>query len=146
MRSSLVVIVVLALLALPAAAQVTVTGITPATGPTVGGTTITITGTNLSWVVCFPICNPGRVVIGGVPVFVPFNSNPNALTIVTPPHAAGTVDVVVFPSDFGNGFAGYPLPNSFTYVDPAPALSTRALFLLAVALAFCGVSVVRRTY
>lgn len=144
MRTGLAILVI-TLLAVPALAQVTLSGVTPATGPAAGGTTITITGTNLSWSACFPVCNQGAVVIGGVAVPVGGNSNPNALTIITPPHAAGTVDVVVFPSNYPNGFAGYRLSNAFTYNDSVPALGSRERWLLAVALALCGIMVARRT-
>ncbi|GAA4337651.1 hypothetical protein GCM10023162_39440 [Klenkia terrae] len=68
----------------------TATGLDPATGPTGGGTTVTVTGGGFV---------PGgtTVTIGGV--VVPADQvtvvDASTLTFVTPPHAAGTVGVVV---------------------------------------------------
>jgi hypothetical protein len=143
MRHGLALVIV-ALVALPAAAQVTVTGVTPSIGPTSGGTTITITGTNLAWSACFPICNQGAVVVGGVPVSVIGNSNPSSITILTPPHTAGTVDIVVFPSGYPNGFPGHRLPNAFIYSDEIPALGGSSKTLLATLLLLLGLVLVKR--
>jgi hypothetical protein len=136
-------LLLITLLAIPCSAQVTLTGVTPNSGPTAGGTPITITGTGLSWSACFPICNQGLVLVGGVPVSVLGNANPNALTIVTPPHAAGTVDIVVFPSNYPNGFTGFTLANAFTYGDPVPLLGARELGALALLLASIAVVAIR---
>jgi len=133
------------LIALPSLAQVTLSGVTPSSGPTTGGTQITITGTGLNWSLCFPICNQGQVLVGGVPVSVLGNANPNALTITTPPHAAGTVDIVVFPSNYPNGFSGYTLTNAFTYdTSSVPALTATQLAALALLLMLTGVVAMRR--
>jgi LPXTG-motif cell wall-anchored protein len=89
------------------------TGLTPDSGPTAGGTTVTITGTGLG--------DTEAVLVDGVPV--PFTVNPagTAITITTPPHAAGTVDVVV-------QVPGADLdPLRFTYTDGAAAATVTGI-------------------
>ncbi len=129
-------------------AQITLTSVNPASGPASGGTAITISGTELSDSACFPLCNQRRLLIGGVDVSfsVP---DPGTILAVTPPHAAGTVDIVYFPPDYPDGFEGYVLPNAFTYVSSAattnvPAYSQRQLMLLTLALALAGMAILRR--
>ncbi len=72
----------------------------PDTGPTGGGTTVTISGTGLS--------GTSSVIFGGVAV-TPTVLADNLLRVVTPTHAAGTVPVVVSTS---SGKAG---GLTFTY-------------------------------
>jgi hypothetical protein len=72
------------------------------------------------------------------------NANPNALTITTPPHAAGPVDIVVFPSGHPNGFSGYTLTNAFTYVDSVPALTAKELAALGLLLTLIGMFAMRK--
>jgi hypothetical protein len=65
----------------------TITGVTPITGTTAGGTTVTITGTNLS--------TTTQVTFGGTTA-TPFAAlSDTKLVVVTPPHALGIVNVVV---------------------------------------------------
>ncbi|MDR6904849.1 hypothetical protein J2X63_000535 [Agromyces sp. 3263] len=83
------------------------TALTPDEGPTIGGTIVTITGTALA--------EATEVTIDGVSV--PFTQvSDTEIAFVTPPHAAGPVDVVVITP----GGTSNPLP--FTYV-PAPVLT-----------------------
>jgi IPT/TIG domain-containing protein len=60
-------------------------GLTPASGYDMGGTTVTITGSEF--------VNP-VVAFGGVPV-APLAASKTSITVVTPPHAVGAVDVTV---------------------------------------------------
>jgi len=64
----------------------TITKITPTRGPAAGGTTVTISGTNLV---------PGTAVTFGGARSGQVTANGSTLTAVTPKHAPGTVDVVV---------------------------------------------------
>lgn len=88
----------------------TVTSIAPTSGPTAGGTSVTITGTNLS--------GATGVTIGGVAATSLSANTATSITCVTPAGTAGAKDVVVTtaggPSTGGTG--------SFTYVAP-PNLS-----------------------
>jgi hypothetical protein len=94
---------------------VNTTACSPACGPTAGGTTVTITGTNFAAgaTVSFDVATSPKV------VFV----NSTTLTATTPPHAASTptapinVTVTNKAGDYGT------LPNSFTYM---PAMVSTA--------------------
>ncbi|MFJ1831876.1 IPT/TIG domain-containing protein [Streptomyces sp. NPDC088178] len=64
----------------------TITAITPTSGPTSGGTAVTITGTNLT--------STSQVTFGGA--LAPFSViNATTVTAVTPPGAVGAVDVTL---------------------------------------------------
>jgi hypothetical protein len=91
----------------PTPGVVTVTSISPSTGPAAGATGVTIAGTGFE---------PGATVtFNGVAATVIVLS-PVALTATTPPHAAGRVDVVVINP---NG-TGATLRGGFAYSDPVP--------------------------
>ena len=80
-----------------------VTGVSPALGPAAGGTSVTITGTNLA-----PLVGAEAVKFGGVNApGCTVNSAATEVTCTTPPHAAGAVDVVVT-------VTGYESPVSAT--------------------------------
>ncbi|AVT28376.1 hypothetical protein C6361_01420 [Plantactinospora sp. BC1] len=90
---------------LPDGSDATVTGLTPDTGPSFGGTTVTITGTNLTDAV--------GVIFDQVPG-TNFTVDPagTTISIVTPPGDAGPASIsVVFP-------AGYAYAGSFSYLGP----------------------------
>ncbi len=89
-----------------------VTSISPTSGPTSGGTTVTIGGTNFS---------AGAVVtIGGTPASSVTVMSTTTLTAVTGQHSAGLVEVVVAVG----GRAG-SLPGAFTYIaGQAPAVQS----------------------
>ena len=90
-------------------------GITPDSGPTSGGTPVTITGTNF--------LSPATVTFGGTggptatDVVV---VSPSEITAVTPPGAVGTVNVTV--TDVG----GTSNPEPFTYLA-APSIGVNGL-------------------
>jgi len=80
----------------------TVSTITPSEGPTSGGTAVTVTGTSLT--------TTQSVTVGGTPA--PFSViTDTELSVVTPPGAAGSVDVVVTTTGGSTTVVG-----GFTYV------------------------------
>ena len=87
----------------------TVTGITPPSGSTSGGTTVTLTGTNFA--------AGATVTIGGVAATGVTVLSPTSLRAVTGAHAAGASDVVV-----AVGAQSATLARGFTYVVPGPNL------------------------
>lgn len=88
-----------------------VNAISPTSGTTVGGTSVTITGSNFA--------SGATVTIGGVNATGITVLNANTLTAVTGPHAAGAADVVV-----AVGSQRGVLPGAYAYV--APQQSTNA--------------------
>jgi acid phosphatase len=96
----------------------TVNSVTPGSGPTSGGTSITISGTNFM--------TGASVFVGGIRatgVSVPSSST---ITAVTPAHTAGVADVVVVNDDEQLG----TLASGFTYVAPLPVPQFGHVFLL----------------
>ena len=87
----------------------TVSSLNPTTGPTAGGTTVTIDGTNLS--------GASSVTFGGTAATITANTS-SQITVTTPAGAAGAVDVAV--TTVGGSAT---LPNSYTYVAP-PTLTS----------------------
>ena len=85
----------------------TLTQITPPAGSTAGGTTVTLTGTNLT--------GATAVSFGGTAASSFTVNNATTITATTPVHAAGAVNVVATTS---NGTA--TLTNGYTYALPAP--------------------------
>jgi len=81
----------------------TVTAISPTSGSTSGGTSVTITGTNFG--------SGATVSIGGTAATSVTVVSSTSITATTPAHTAGTVDVVVTNTDSQNG----TLSNGFTY-------------------------------
>ena len=104
-----------------AAAPPTVTGIGPTSGPTNGGTLVTIAGTNF--------VAGATVSIGGVPATGVSVASSTQLSATTGAHAAGAADVVVTNPDALSG----SLPGAFTYnsgtgyytVTPCRVIDTR---------------------
>ena len=89
----------------------TVTGVSPAQGPTAGGTTVTVMGTNF--------LNATAVTFGGVSATFTINSD-TQITAFSPPGTAGTVDVQVSSPDGTSS----PTPvDRFTYVPAIPTVT-----------------------
>ncbi|MCE0539506.1 IPT/TIG domain-containing protein [Kineosporia rhizophila] len=90
-----------------------VTGLDPSVGPIAGGTRVTITGTGFT--------GATAVSFGGTSVTPTVSSN-TSLTVTTPAHAAGTVDITVTGP---NGTSAPDASSRFRYVEPgaAPLLS-----------------------
>ncbi|MDQ2701875.1 MAG: IPT/TIG domain-containing protein [Pseudomonadota bacterium] len=87
----------------------TITGVAPATGSALGGTSIVITGTNLT--------GASLVSMDGVSAPSHTVDSDTQITAVTPPHAVGTVSVIVqTPGGIAIGIA------AFTYGVPAPTI------------------------
>jgi hypothetical protein len=84
-----------------------VNGISPNSGTTAGGTSVTITGSGFT-------ASP-TVMIGGLPATNVNVVNSNNVTANTPAHALGSVNVVVTNT---NGQSG-TLVNGYTYTSPA---------------------------
>ena len=83
-----------------------ITAVAPASGPTAGGTAITITGTGFD--------NANGVSFGGTVVPIPLGANTGTvITVASPPHAAGPVDVRV---QFATGSSD---PGAFEFIPPA---------------------------
>ena len=87
-----------------------ITGISPNRGPTVGGTTVTISGINLT--------GATAVTFGGTAASSVTNISANQVRAVTPPHAVGGVDVVVTTplgnTAFSQGFTYY---TEYTFLE-----------------------------
>ncbi len=89
----------------------TFSGISPNTGSAAGGTSVTITGTNLSGITA--------VTFGGTAAASITQGNATFFTATTPAHAAGPVDVVI--TTAGGSATG---TSAFTYTSAAPTISS----------------------
>jgi uncharacterized delta-60 repeat protein len=90
-----------------------VTQITPTLGSSLGGTTVTITGTNFT--------GATSVTFGGIPASFTVDST-TQITTTTPAHVAETVDVVITtPTGFGTGTLLY------AYVQPPTTIKNQTL-------------------
>lgn len=96
-----------------AAAPPTVTNISPSTGKTAGGTSVTITGTDFT--------GATSVTIGGELATNVDVESATEITAKTPANGVGAVDVVVT-TPAGNG----TLSNGFTYTKSTPNLTVSA--------------------
>ncbi|WP_181408820.1 IPT/TIG domain-containing protein [Schumannella soli] len=85
-----------------------IVGLTPASGPTAGGTSVTIIGSSLT--------DTGAVSFGGVAATSFVVDSDTQITAVAPAHAQGAVDVVVT-----TPFGGTTSTGGFTYLPPAAA-------------------------
>ena len=81
-----------------------ITAVSPATGPKSGGGTVLISGTDLDTVT--------TVTIGGTPTPTFTVENKFLLRATVPPHAVGAVSVVI-----GDGTATQTLANGYTFAD-----------------------------
>ncbi|MGU3495071.1 IPT/TIG domain-containing protein [Xanthobacteraceae bacterium A53D] len=88
----------------------TVTTAMPSAGSTAGGTVVTLSGSGFT--------NAMAVTFGGAAAMSFSVNSDTSITAVTPPHAAGSVNVAVT-SAGGTG----TLASAFTYVPPPPTLS-----------------------
>src|SRR6478735_5273344 len=87
-----------------------ITSVTPSSGPTTGGTTITINGTDFR--------DGATVLVGGAAASVMASTDTWAM-FLAPAHGAGSVDVTVTNPDGGT----YTLASAFTYVTPTAPVS-----------------------
>jgi PKD repeat protein len=100
---------------IPVSAAMTFGSIAPTSGPTTGGTPVTITGIDFVDGALFDVTIGGANANG---VYV----NPTTITATTPAHAAGAVNVVITNGD-GQTDTG---TNAFTYIAPAPTFGSIA--------------------
>lgn len=89
----------------------TITSVSPSSGPTAGGTTVTVTGTNF--------LGATQLTIGGTAV--PFTiHSATSISFVTPAKTAGTVDIrVTTPA----GTSANTSADNFTYTDQAQTIT-----------------------
>lgn len=88
-------------------------GFSPPTGSTVGGTTVTLTGVNFGGTASIAF---GTTNAGGITVV-----NATTITVTAPAHAAGTVDIAVTTNGQTAAIHGY------TYVDTGGITTQPAL-------------------
>ena len=88
----------------------TVTGVSPSTGPTAGGTTVTVTGTHFT--------GATSVHFGTTPGTGLVVNSPTSITIVSPVDPAAAVDVTVTTSGGGTSAANPP-KDQFTFLPPS---------------------------
>ena len=110
----------------------TVTAISPSSGTTAGGTSVTITGTNFT--------GATSVTIGGVAALSFTVNSATLITATTPAGAAGTASVQVTTSSGGNSANSLytyvaPPPGSSGSPSPIPTLSEWALILFGSLMA-----------
>ncbi|HKS45044.1 MAG TPA: IPT/TIG domain-containing protein [Amycolatopsis sp.] len=112
----------------------TVTGISPTTGPTAGGTTVTITGTGLT--------GTTTVTIGGTPATFTVNSD-TQITATTPAHAPGQAQVTITTpagTSTQNVFYTYLATPTITSLTPTagPAAGGNGVTITGTDLGFTG--------
>ncbi len=90
----------------------TVTGVSPASGYTTGGTVVTITGANLTGLV--------SVAFGSVPATNLTVVSPGQITATAPAQGPGTVDITVTTV---LGTSAVSSADTFTYVIPVPVVT-----------------------
>ena len=100
----------------------TVTSLSPAIGNPIGGTYVTITGTNFSTVGGNPTVTFGGALAGNIT-----RVSTTSITCLTPDHIAGDVDVVVTNADTQSGIK----VNGFNYSAAAPDPVISTLFPVA---------------
>jgi hypothetical protein len=88
-----------------------VSGVSPSSGTTNGGTVVSIAGARFA--------SGATVTMGGVAATNVIVNSDSSITAASPAHAAGAVSVVVTNLDGQSG----TLPSGFTYVVPAPTVS-----------------------
>src|SRR3989442_2329446 len=96
----------------PATPAPTVTGVSPSSGPTAGGTAIAISGTGFA--------AGATVTVGGTPATGVSVVSATQINATTPAHAAGVADVVV---TVGGQSSAINAADRFTYVAPPPTVS-----------------------
>lgn len=98
----------------PSGSSPQISGISPTSGSTAGGTTVTISGNNLQ--------SGAAVTFGGISATVVNVASSSQATVTTPAHSAGSVDVVVTnpggkSATLSNGF-GYGTAPSVSAISP----------------------------
>jgi hypothetical protein len=115
----------------------TVTSIAPNSGPTQGGTAVTITGTNFT--------SATAVTLGGTAATGVTVVNATTITAVTPGHAAGLVNVTVTTSGgagTGSGLYTYVAPPTVTSIAPTIGLTLGGISVTITGTNFIGATAV----
>jgi hypothetical protein len=107
MRRLAVVTLLFALAAPAAFAQIEITSITPSSGPSTGGTVVTLKGDFSAW--------PYYVYFGAVPAVSSERTDNNTIVAVTPPHLPGVAPINVFDYDMVVGTTA-----TFTFTGEVP--------------------------
>ena len=92
----------------------TIATVLPSSGPTTGGTAVTITGTGF--------VDPMGVSFGATPAPAVTVVSPTEIRVLAPPHARGTVDVTVTRTAPPPPAASAPAVAAFTFVAPPARL------------------------
>jgi hypothetical protein len=112
----------------------TVSSVSPSTGSTAGGTSVTIAGTGFQ--------AGATVTFGGTAGTSVSVANSTSITAVTPAHAAGVVNVVVTNTDTQNGTLGlgftYAAPPAPTSVSPGFGPTTGATAITITGTGFAS--------
>jgi uncharacterized protein YhjY with autotransporter beta-barrel domain len=114
-----------------------VTSVSPGSGPTTGGTTVTITGTGFT--------GTTGVTIGGAPATSVTVSSDTSITVVTPSGTAGAQDVVVSRangSGTGSGLFTYVAAPAVSAVSPASGAAAGGTSVVITGSNFTGASAV----
>jgi hypothetical protein len=113
----------------------TIGSIVPNSGPTAGGTTVVITGTNLTG---------GTVTFGGLPATCTVDSA-TQITCTSPAHAAGPVDVVVTtPGGAATSAGGFTyIPQTITSITPNFGPTGGGTAVTIVGYGFTGATSIR---
>ncbi|MBI3652031.1 MAG: IPT/TIG domain-containing protein [Acidobacteria bacterium] len=104
----------------PPAPAPTLSSVTPNSGSTVGGTSVTLAGSNF--------VGGATVTFGGVAATGVTVNSATSITATTPAHAAGAVNVTVTNPDSQSA----TLTNGFTFTNPASPLPTFGHVILVV--------------
>ncbi|NYG98611.1 hypothetical protein BJ979_001237 [Schumannella luteola] len=116
-----------------------ITAITPDNGPAAGGTTVTITGPG--------IAAATNVTFGGIPgtdLTPGADGDENSLSVTTPAHSAGAVDVVVtlpsgpLTSTGGFTYTGAPTAPTATGLDPSSGATVGGTTVVVHGTGFTG--------
>ena len=116
-----------------------VNSISPTTGSAAGGTTVTITGTNLG--------GTTGVTFGGTPGTTVTNISATSVSAVSPAHAAGAVDVLVTngtgtsPTGPGDVFTYPPVPT-VTSITPSAGVAAGGTTVTITGTGLAGTTVV----
>ncbi len=89
-----------------------ITSVSPASGSTAGGTTVTVTGTGFTGVTQV---NFGGTLTGA------FNVSATSLQVVSPAHAAGTVDISITTA---NGTTANTAADNYAYTAAGPSITS----------------------
>jgi IPT/TIG domain len=111
----------------------TVIGISPSSGPTTGGTSVTITGTGFTGVT--------GVTIGGAAATSVTVVSPTSITAVTPANSAGTASVLVTTTggtNAANSLYTYVAPPTVTGISPSSGSTAGGTSVTITGTGFTG--------